>query len=79
MKVNFKFGLGEIVYYSHHGKRNGQAKHDDFLDVIELKLSKVGPSYVCRYPNGVISVFAEDELTNDPDYDQEKGGYLNDD
>ena len=76
--MNFvtKFGLGEIVYHTLLG--HGKAKHDEFLEVVAITFDKCGVRYSCRYPKGLIGVFAECELIGDPDFDQNTGSYKRD-
>lgn len=72
MKIETKFGLGEIAYYSKHNCERG-SKLDEFVEVIGIYIDKQGVKYHCRWPNGIVGAFDECELTNDPDFDQETG------
>jgi len=76
MRIETKFGLGEIVWYSRHKSERG-TKHDAFLEVIGMYIDKQGCKYQCRWPSGIVGAFDGSELENDPSYDQE-GGYEDD-
>lgn len=73
MKFECKFGIGEIVYHTRLG--HSKAQHDEFLEVIAITFDNRGVFYHCRYPNGIVGHFSENELIGDPDYNQETGGY----
>lgn len=77
MKFESKFGLEEIVHYCEHGRQSEHkksVKHDVFLKVVSVVFTIDGAvNYVCRWPNGNIGHFAENELIGDPDFNQESG------
>ena len=66
-----KFGLGEIVHYTTKGKSRGN--HDELLKVLEVGFNTRGIIYLCRWPNGIVGSFAQNELDGDPDYNQTTG------
>ena len=73
MKFETKIGLGEIVHYTRVG--HPKAQHDELLEVTVISFDKEGAVYHCRYPSGITSVFREEDLIGDSDFNQETGEY----
>jgi len=68
VKFDSKFGLGEVVIH-----RPPKTKEEHLLEVKSISFDTRGIAYVCRYPDGKIGVFDEEELIGDPDFHRGKG------
>lgn len=74
MKIETKFGLGEIVV-TERKKRGDDAIPDIIGEVVAIIATKQAIVYHVRLTEGTIVPFDGEDLINDPDYDQEAGGY----
>lgn len=79
MKFESKFGLGEIVIRESH--QNGKLVQERMMEVIAITVERRGDKleygYVCEDTlNGHRQMYSEDMLVGDPDYDQDKSGYI---
>lgn len=74
MKIETKFGLGEIVAKEIY--QGNDLLGDELMEVIAVQVSKAGASYLCRMPKTMQLIqFEEHELIGDPDYCQETASY----
>lgn len=74
MKIETKFGLGEIVV-TERKKRGDDAIPDIIGEVVAIIVTKQSIVYHVRLTEGMIAPFDGADLIGDPDYDQEAGGY----
>lgn len=81
MKIETKFGLGEIVV-TERKKRgdpsawSGRDAIPDIIgEVVAIIVTKQAVVYHVRLTEGMIAPFDGADLIGDPDYDQEAGGY----
>lgn len=82
MKIDFKYGIGEIVCYDVY-RGNGETKElisSELLQVIGAGIDTTGvPFYTARYPKtGQLISFSENDKTiiGDPDFNQETLKYV---
>lgn len=74
MKIETKFGLGEIVAKEIY--KGNELLIDALMEVVTVCVSKAGISYLCRMPQTMQLIhFEEHELIGDPDYCQETASY----
>ncbi len=74
MKIETKFGLGEIVV-TERKKRGDNAIPDIIGEIVAIIFTKQATVYHVRLTDGTIVPFDGADLIGDPDYDQEAGGY----
>ena len=76
MEFKSEFGLGEIVAYEPHQRRDREyPPNDELLEVQAVVFSMEDTvEYLCRYPaTGVTAVFKGSQLIGDPDFNQKTG------
>ncbi len=73
MKLESKFGIGEIVIYD--PCPDNEKIQDQLLEVQGVFFGMDGKiDYICRYPStGMTVTFSESQLEGDPNFDQESG------
>ncbi|MHA1832454.1 MAG: hypothetical protein ACTSV7_00565 [Candidatus Baldrarchaeia archaeon] len=74
MKFETKFGLGEIVI--HKIKNRSGGFNEEVLEVVGISVTnkhKPEVAYICRYPQGLVGCFYEEDLIGDPAFDSELG------